>query len=413
MESASQTVDMWWSEMAKLLKRALPPDLAAKLPQIATARDFANVFCHNANFLDRDACLLVDEFDVVARLPPEIRTDFLAVLRDMKNGYPSTYVVRAVIATGRFAATSVNTEIGSPFNVQLTFLSPPLSLENTYELFGQLETQMGLTLAAGVVEDICMRTGGNHGLTNALGLRLMELLDTNPELTLSNWLQEVSSVSFLESLLELANVKRMLRTANKLGEVGEKRRTVLFLAFAGLSVPRPSPEDETEVIEPLLTDGLLVQSERGLVRSSPLVAELVMSRLRRRRGLPEQNVPLLESGEVDQRKLLRQMLPFLHRSAIVEGLKTAKNEVAERVLQSAVMEVLDGNVYRAQPEVWVSAADVALPSCRTATGNDRTGGKCDIVLSRGSGADLKYYLAVELGVRSLHNISFRPFCLLP
>ncbi|MFP4308230.1 MAG: hypothetical protein ACLFQQ_13530 [Desulfococcaceae bacterium] len=114
--------------------------------------------------------LFIDEFD---SLPRRVIDRLVTVFRDMYLKRDS-YVLHGLALIGVRAVLGVESERGSPFNVQRSLHVPNFSREEVAELFRQYREESGQAVAAEVVERLYEVTRGQPGLVGWFGELLTE-----------------------------------------------------------------------------------------------------------------------------------------------------------------------------------------------------------------------------------------------
>jgi len=147
--------------------------------------EWRRAFARDLGMFDKPLILLVDEFDA---LPP-------AVIDSLVNGFRKIYLARegytlhGLALIGVRAVLGVDSDRGSPFNVQRSLHVPNLTHDEVVEMFGQYQSESGQVVLPEVVEAIYTMTRGQPGLVGWLGELLTEKYNPgqNQPITLDDW----------------------------------------------------------------------------------------------------------------------------------------------------------------------------------------------------------------------------------
>jgi len=134
-------------------------------PTIADWDDVADVFAADVGLFDRPVILFIDEFD---KLPPRIIDRLVNLFRDMYLGR-SKYLLHGLALIGVRAVLGVESQRGSPFNVQRSVHVPNFTEDEVVELFRQYQEESRQTVEASVVAEVCRVTRGQPGLVGWFG----------------------------------------------------------------------------------------------------------------------------------------------------------------------------------------------------------------------------------------------------
>ncbi len=151
----------------------------------ASWQAWMELFRPGAGLFDRPVILLLDEFDdlprgVIDRLVRLFREIYLA--RD-------SYLLHGLALVGVRAVLGVDSDRGSPFNVQRSLQVPNLTHDEVVEMFGQYRSESGQVVSPDVVEALYTMTRGQPGLVGWFGELLTEKYNPGPPepITLTHW----------------------------------------------------------------------------------------------------------------------------------------------------------------------------------------------------------------------------------
>lgn len=139
-------------------------------PQPRTWEDWTNLFSTDKGKFDRPLILFIDEFD---SLPSRIIDQLVGLFRDMYLKRES-FVLHGLALIGVRAVLGVESERGSPFNIQRSLHVPNFTKEEVEELFRQYQTESGQPVDPEVVKAVCASTRGQPGLVCWFGELLTE-----------------------------------------------------------------------------------------------------------------------------------------------------------------------------------------------------------------------------------------------
>lgn len=131
---------------------------------IKTADDFLRYFSI-AGWKEKDpdvrVILFFDEFDRIYNMDERLRSDFLGILRAIRNNIDS-YVIQAIVVIGTFSILHLDssTQSTSPFNIRDSIHNPNFDLEQVQVLFRDFEEENKMKFESGIVEDIFEQTNG-------------------------------------------------------------------------------------------------------------------------------------------------------------------------------------------------------------------------------------------------------------
>ncbi|MCP5049351.1 MAG: AAA family ATPase [bacterium] len=133
-------------------------------------RKFQYIFKRGS--LDKPLILVLDEFDSLSR------AGINAVVSAFRNIYNrKDYMLHGVALIGVRSALGVESDKGSPFNVQQSLHVPNLTFDEVREMFRWYERESGQGVESGVIEGLFRETRGQPGLTSWFGELLTQGLD--------------------------------------------------------------------------------------------------------------------------------------------------------------------------------------------------------------------------------------------
>jgi len=139
-------------------------------PSVVRWSDFADVFRTERRHFDRPLILFIDEFD---KLPPHIIDRVVNLFRDMYLRRDK-YLLHGLALIGVRSVLGLESQRGSPFNIQRSLHVPNFSEEEVTDLFRQYQDESGQKVEPWVVAEICKVTRGQPGLVCWFGELLTE-----------------------------------------------------------------------------------------------------------------------------------------------------------------------------------------------------------------------------------------------
>ncbi len=132
--------------------------------------DFKRLFLRENGFFNRPLILFMDEFD---SLPPAVIDRLVTLFRDMYLKRES-YLLRGLGLIGVRAVLGVDSERGSPFNIQRSLHVPHFTVEEVTDLFDQYQAESAQGIEPEVVRAVYDVTRGQPGLVGWFGELLTE-----------------------------------------------------------------------------------------------------------------------------------------------------------------------------------------------------------------------------------------------
>ena len=132
--------------------------------------EWTDLFHQRAGLFDRPVLLFIDEFD---SLPPRVIDRLVALFRGM-HLKRQRYLLHGLGLIGVRAVLGVESERGSPFNIQRSLHVPNLTREEVVDLFDQYQEESGQAVDSAVVGQVFRATRGQPGLVSWFGELLTE-----------------------------------------------------------------------------------------------------------------------------------------------------------------------------------------------------------------------------------------------
>ncbi|MEO7327212.1 MAG: hypothetical protein ABI193_01450, partial [Minicystis sp.] len=147
--------------------------------------DWTQLFARKGGYFDRPVILCIDEFD---SLPKKVIDRLVALFRDIYL-YRDTYFLHGLALIGVRAVLGVESDRGSPFNVQRSLQIPNLTEAEVREMFAQYQAESAQVVEPAVVESIFQVTRGQPGLVSWFGELCAEKYNPGPTeaITLTTW----------------------------------------------------------------------------------------------------------------------------------------------------------------------------------------------------------------------------------
>ena len=138
---------------------------------------FERLFLKEFGLFERPVILAIDEFD---KLPPQIIERLVSIFRNMYLRRRS-YQLHGLALLGVRAVLGVESQRGSPFNVQRSLRVPNFTPDEVAELYRQYQDESGQAVEPGVVAEVHRVTRGQPGLVCWFG-ELLTDKENNPGL---------------------------------------------------------------------------------------------------------------------------------------------------------------------------------------------------------------------------------------
>jgi len=141
---------------------------------------FKHIFSKEDGIFDQPVILFIDEFD---SLPPDIIDRLVTLFRDMYLKRES-YILHGLALIGVRAVLGVESERGSPFNIQRSLHVPNFTSEEVHDLFNQYQKESGQKIMPKVAEHVYESTRGQPGLVCWFGELLTEKYNPGADQTI-------------------------------------------------------------------------------------------------------------------------------------------------------------------------------------------------------------------------------------
>ena len=141
---------------------------------------FKNLFLTDKGMFSKPLILFIDEFD---SLPRNVIDRLITLFRDMYLKQES-FILHGLALIGVRAVLGVESDRGSPFNIQRSLHVPNFTREEVEDLFQQYRIESGREIEAAVVEKVYEVTRGQPGLVGWFGELLTEKYHPGPGKTI-------------------------------------------------------------------------------------------------------------------------------------------------------------------------------------------------------------------------------------
>ncbi len=150
--------------------RIFLPERLPGRPRVTTWEDFNRLFSKDEGLWKQPLILLIDEVDT---LPPAFLDIMATQFREMYLERERNWL-HGLALVGVRAVLGIESERGSPFNIQRSLHVPNLTREEVGELFRQHRQESGQETATEVIEKLWEATQGQPGLVSWFGELLTE-----------------------------------------------------------------------------------------------------------------------------------------------------------------------------------------------------------------------------------------------
>jgi len=149
----------------ELLQETLPGE-----PEVNSWKDFRKLFSRDKGQWDSPLILLIDEVDTI---PSALIDLMVAQFRELYL-HRETNWLHGLALIGVRAVLGIESQRGSPFNIQRSLRVPNFTIDEVKELYRQYQEESGQKIEAAVVEKIYQTTKGQPGLVSWFGELLTE-----------------------------------------------------------------------------------------------------------------------------------------------------------------------------------------------------------------------------------------------
>ncbi len=163
--------------MFRQLPRIVREAFKTEPPAPKTWDDWIDWFSTEKGLFEKPVILFIDEFD---SLPPGVIDRLITLFRDMCLKRES-FVIHSLALIGVRAVLGVESERGSPFNIQKSLHVPNLTREETCQIFEQYQNESGQRIMPEVIEKVYESTLGQPGLVGWFGELLTEKYNPGTE----------------------------------------------------------------------------------------------------------------------------------------------------------------------------------------------------------------------------------------
>ncbi len=167
------------SGLPQAFSEVLQSELLGK-PAMKSWKDFYEVFSRDGGLWDRPLILLIDEVDTI---PSALIDLMVAQFREL-NLRRETNWLHGLALIGVRAVLGVESQRGSPFNVQRSLHVPNLTVEEVNDLYQQYQDESGQQIAPAVVNQVYESTCGQPGLVSWFGELLTEKYNPGQDKTI-------------------------------------------------------------------------------------------------------------------------------------------------------------------------------------------------------------------------------------
>jgi len=182
LEYLKRTTDV--DRIVRVIAQEIIEGLGLEGIAVETLDEFYTVFKNGV--LNKPLILILDEFDA---LKPEAISGLASVFRNVYNvrldeGRTPTdeksYLLHGLSLIGVRAVLGVESQTGSPFNVQRSMHIPNLTAEEVEAMFRWYERESGQEVEQAVIDRVFHETQGQPGLVSWLGELLTETYNHHP-----------------------------------------------------------------------------------------------------------------------------------------------------------------------------------------------------------------------------------------
>ncbi len=165
-------------------------------PTIENWGDFLALFSREKNVCDRPLIMLIDEVDTI---PSALLDLMVARFRELYLDR-STHWLHGLALVGVRAVLGIESQRGSPFNIQRSLHVPNLTADEVREMYQQYQTESGQSIEPAVVEKVYESTRGQPGLVSWFGELLTESYNKVKEqpIDIRNWNRVWAAALFAE-----------------------------------------------------------------------------------------------------------------------------------------------------------------------------------------------------------------------
>jgi hypothetical protein len=152
-------------ELGELFKKTLPGN-----PAVSSWNELGDLFSKSGGVWNQPLLLLIDEVDT---LPPLLLDRIVAQFRELFLARDSNWL-HGLALVGVRAVLGIESQRGSPFNIQKSLHVPNFTFVETAELYRQYQEESGQEVNPQVVKQVHQVTQGQPGLVSWFGELLTE-----------------------------------------------------------------------------------------------------------------------------------------------------------------------------------------------------------------------------------------------
>jgi len=204
MEDKDQA-DVFFNYIPNLIRRAF----GVTVSEPDSWKSLSEYFSSDTGLFDKPVILFIDEFD---KLPPRIIDSLVNIFRDMYLDRQN-YCIYGLALIGVQAVLGVDSERGSPFNIQRSLHVPNFTLNEVTDLFNQYQQESGQVVEPEVVGSVYESTNGQPGLVGWFGELLTEKYNSgqNAPIDTSIWNTVLRKALFVEWNNTVLNIVKKVR----------------------------------------------------------------------------------------------------------------------------------------------------------------------------------------------------------
>ncbi len=175
----------------RFIKTALPSH-----PDVKNWDDFRQLFSRTEGLWDRPLILLIDEVDTI---PLNLIDLMVAQFRELYLNRETNWL-HGLALIGVRAVLGIESQRGSPFNIQRSLKVPNLTTEEVTELYRQYTDESGQAIEPTVVDKLYYVTKGQPGLVSWFGELLTEKYNQGSDqvIDMTTWKKVWAKARFVE-----------------------------------------------------------------------------------------------------------------------------------------------------------------------------------------------------------------------
>ena len=205
MEDKDQ-VDVFFNYIPNLFRRTF----GVNVPEPDSWKSLSEYFSSGTVLFDKPVILFIDEFD---KLPPRIIDNLVNLFRDMYLDRHN-FCIYGLALIGVSAVLGLDSERGSPFNIQRSLHVPNFTLDEVTDLFDQYQLESGQIVEPEVSQSVYESTNGQPGLVGWFGELLTEKYNPgkNAPIDASTWNTVLRKALFVEWNNTVLNLVKKVRS---------------------------------------------------------------------------------------------------------------------------------------------------------------------------------------------------------